>query len=91
MAAGKDAVTRAAEHPFGITSDDVRRLGEILGLVDDAVAQQKAVDRFQRNAGDNLGHRAAANLRRQLYGGNIFPKLHLPVRPTCRSQEQQGE
>ena len=68
MAAGKDAVTRAAEHPFGIASDDVRRLVEVLGLVDDAVAQQKAVDRFQRNARDSLGHRAAANPRRQLDG-----------------------
>ncbi|MNY24351.1 hypothetical protein D3C86_1580600 [compost metagenome] len=38
MAAGKDAVTRAAEHTFGIASDDVRRFVEILGLVDDAIA-----------------------------------------------------
>ena len=29
------------EHPFGITGDDVRRLVEVFGLVDDAIAHRK--------------------------------------------------
>ena len=68
MAASEDSVTGATEHAFGIAGDDVRRLVEILDLVDDAVAQQKAVDRLQWNARDRIGNRAAADAWRQLDG-----------------------
>ncbi|MNY66291.1 hypothetical protein D3C86_2036940 [compost metagenome] len=68
MAAGEDAIAGAAEHPLGIACDDIRRLVEVLDLVDDAVAQQKAVDRLQWNARDRVRHRAAADAWRELDG-----------------------
>ncbi len=66
MATGEYSITGTAEHPFGIAGDDVGRLVEILCLVDDAIAQQKAVDRFQRNARNGIGHRRAADSWRKL-------------------------
>ncbi|MNN56729.1 hypothetical protein D3C81_1716770 [compost metagenome] len=68
MTAGEDTVAGATEYALGITGNDIRRLVEILGLVDDAVAQQEAVDRFQRDARDGVGHRTAAHPWRKLDG-----------------------
>ena len=68
MATSENAVAGAAEHPFGIAGDDVRSLVEVFGLVDDAIAQQKAVDGFEWNARNRLGHRTGANAWRELDG-----------------------
>src|SRR5690606_37417799 len=63
-----DAVTGTTDDPLGIARDDVARGLELLGAVDDAVAQQEAVDGFQRNGRDGFGHRRGTHGRRQLDG-----------------------
>lgn len=90
MPARENAIPGAAEHPFGITSDDIGRLVEILDLVDDAVAQQKTVDRLQRNARDRVGHRTAADPWRELDGAPGLAAIERQARLAVDvSQRQQ--
>src|SRR5690606_25332354 len=63
-----DPITRAADNPFGITRNDIGRTIELFRTVDDAVAQQKAVDRLQRDGGNGFGHRCGAHRGRELDG-----------------------
>src|SRR5690606_37536828 len=63
-----DAVTGSAHHTLGLASDDIRPALELLDVVNDAVTQQEAVDRFQRNGRNGFGQRGAAYFRRQLDG-----------------------
>ncbi|MNF96577.1 hypothetical protein D3C84_793720 [compost metagenome] len=89
MAAGENPVAGAAEHPFGIAGDDVRRLVEILDLVDDAVAQQKTVDRLQRNARDGVGHRRTVHPWRELDGAPGSPAIEGQARLTVNVDQRQ--
>lgn len=90
LAAGVDAVAGAADDPLGVAGDDVRRAGEGLLVIDDAVGQQEAVDLVQRDGRDGLGDRRAADLRRQLDGPARFATVQHQARLAIDVDQAEG-
>src|SRR5699024_9775146 len=66
-----DTVVMTTQDALGIASYHIRSTVKLAFGIDNTVVQQKAVDGFQRNAWNGLGHRALADAWRQLDGATV--------------------